>query len=231
MYTEKLWLKSSVAGLALLGGLAMDCQAVTFKLESGSAIHNVAITYSKGGTYINETVGACMMDAMDTSNGSHVYTFCTDIGRTINWGSSYSYSLVSFAGQSGSSPTWSQNGIKYAEYLYQTYLSDALSNQSSGKGAALQLAIWEVLYDTKSSGSQSYSLTSGYFKASSDVNSIAQSYLNSIPTSIPNYAGNWYRPSPLCSAQGLIAMPDGGASMAMLGIGLAGMGALRRRMA
>ena len=58
----------------------------------------------------------------------------------------------------------------------------ALNVHSGAAGAALQIAIWEVLYDT---ASPSYSLNSGDFMvtsypSNSNVESLATAYLNSL---------------------------------------------------
>jgi hypothetical protein len=103
-------------------------------------------------------------------------TICTDISGTLYLGQTYTYAtpVSAFNGTlSGLSPKWgadnasgladqtsADKAIQNAAYLFYNY-SGGLSRGVNGTGlegsadqmAALQLAVWEALYDTTASGS------------------------------------------------------------------------------
>jgi hypothetical protein len=127
-------------------------------------------------------------------NGSIDFiSYCIEIGQYFSFGQLYSnYSSIVLTGTPAPSPypstTFPLNAAKVADLssMLGTWYSDSLL--SAVKTAAMQTAIWEIVYDT------GRNLTSGAFIASggTSVDGQAQTYLNS---------SNWTPP-----AAGLIAL-------------------------
>jgi len=112
-----------------------------------------------------------------------------------------------------------------AAFLAETYAPGDAKHQ-----AALQLAVWEVLFET----SGSYSLTAGtarFRNEPADVLSYAAGYLASLPANVSGYDAWWLRTTDFAggySQDYMVPMPEPG-SMALLGTGLLGLAALVRR--
>jgi len=108
-----------------------------------------------------------------TSDNSQFLTVCLDIGSTLTFFQPHNYSSpTAFDGQTGLNPTWgSGNGaglvnpqnsaaaIQAAADIFYKHGS-VLGGSSLVQQAALQLAVWEALYDT-SAGVTPYNLTGG----------------------------------------------------------------------
>ena len=106
---------------------------------------------------------------------SSYVTICTDIEGTLYLGQSYEYitPVAPFSGQTGVNPTWgainspaylsshtanaanAAQAIQNAAHLFYTYgqLAGAGLGGTTAQKAALQLAVWEALYDTTAGGS------------------------------------------------------------------------------
>ena len=107
------------------------------------------------------------------SDSSEFLTVCLDIGSTLTFFQPHNFSAPTvFDGQTGINPTWGAgNGaglvdaqsaaaaIQAAADIFYKH-SSVLGGSSLVQQAALQLAVWEALYDT-SAGSTSYNLTGG----------------------------------------------------------------------
>ena len=111
----------------------------------------------------------------DASMPASYVTVCTDIEGTLFLGQSYEYNtpVTPFSGSTGVNPTWgaintpaylsahSENAanaamaIQNAAYIFYKY-GQLTANGIGGNAdqmAALQLAVWEALYDTTANGS------------------------------------------------------------------------------
>ena len=153
--------------LAVACSISAASASVTYQINNGGLeSFNVTIDGNSingalaGGIQINKISG-------DTSMPSSYVTVCTDIEGTLYLGQSYEYNtpVTPFSGQSGVNPTWGTvNGatdgsaakaIQNAAYLFYTYgqLTSAGIGGNTDQMAALQLAVWEALYDTTASGS------------------------------------------------------------------------------
>jgi hypothetical protein len=136
-------------------------------LESG---FDVSITTGSQTTVINNVLagGILITETAESPGGPPMpgkyITVCTDIQGTLFLGNSYTYDTppTPFSGQSGIKPTWgdgSNDGsaaqaIQNAAYLFYTYgqLTGAGVGGTTEEKAALQLAVWEVLYNTTLGG-------------------------------------------------------------------------------
>lgn len=122
------------------------------------------------------------------SIGSTINTVCTDIQGTVYLGSSYNFVTKAFQGQDGLNPNWGYGngpgngvpsipanaaaGIQNAAYVFDQHKS-VLTGASLSDKAALQLAVWEALYDTGNSGGYSFTATGGRFEASNGSDTAA----------------------------------------------------------
>lgn len=161
---------------ALAGGCFVSAASasVTYQINDGGLeSFNVAIDGNAingalaGGIQINKVGGDASMPA------SYV-TVCTDIQGTLYLGRSYTYDTPTapFSGQTGVNPTWgavntpaylsgssadtanAAQAIQNAAYLFYTFgqpTSIGIGGTTDQR-AALQLAVWEALYDTTALG-------------------------------------------------------------------------------
>lgn len=99
-------------------------------------------------------------DPLPASHADPFTTFCLDIRYNLSdqayWGSG---SFPSGSNGGVGTPNWTTDGIYRAASLYKGYAS-SVNDTATGilNGAALQIAIWEVLYETENGP---YSVTSG----------------------------------------------------------------------
>jgi hypothetical protein len=162
--------KRAIQMLALV--VAVECSmaaasaSVTYQINNGGLeAFNLKIDSTSingalaGGILINKKAG-------DASMPSSYVTVCTDIEGTLYLGQYYEYvtPVTPFSGQAGINPNWGTgiNGdgsaakaIQNAAHLFYTYnqLTSAGIGGTVEQMAALQLAVWEVLYNTDASGS------------------------------------------------------------------------------
>ena len=169
----------------------------------------VVVTWDTHGPSLVQA-GALLMTP--TAHPSAAFlTVCTDIGATIVPGSTYYYDPPAvFNGHDGIRPDWGAGNatglnnqanataaIQAAADVFHKFSAFAFAGSAQDK-AALQLAVWEALYDTSATlGAASYSLTGGRFKAagSSATRSEAVTWLSQINFS-DKYAGYLLVPDP-----------------------------------
>ncbi len=124
-------------------------------------------------------------DALPSGHTDPFLTFCIDASNTLT--ASGSWRSGSFPNPNVGSPAWQPDGICRAASLYNQYVTGASvvnpadssvsGNYASKEAAALQLAIWEVLYEPANTG---YNVTSGAgFRVGSngDLEALANLYL------------------------------------------------------
>jgi hypothetical protein len=158
---SKNLIQCAVLGSIVLSG-ATQARATYVISDGGSLPFN--LTWD--GHNENANAGALVLTSSSIFQPS-VISVCTDIGALIIGGAPYSYSgALPFNGQTGISPTWgagnqSPNSINQpnaaaaiqvaADVFYKH--SSVLAGTDNVLKAALQLAVWEALYDTSASGS------------------------------------------------------------------------------
>jgi hypothetical protein len=186
------------------------------------------------------------------------YSFCTDIQPEVAPGVNYTFAPKTFAASSppapGVAPAWYNDGsgpngylpaIEKAETLYVKDLFNSVNTALSASvrsvnAAALQLAIWNVLYDSD------YSVSSGaglfyVTQTSAAIINQANAYLSDLVNGYSAYDSTWLDPRGLNTpaTQGLLyapenalrlTVPDGGMTVAMLGFSLSGLGLLARKL-
>lgn len=177
---------------------------------SGGGFGGVNVTWD--GTTVDTPAGGLVLSKVsgDASMPQTILSVCIDIGGTLILGRSYGYSApTSFEGQSGFNPTWgagnqgnlssSDNAmaaIQAAANIFYAH-SSVLSLGSVTEKTALQLAVWEALYDTQAGGT-TYGLDGGRFKVNSGNSaalSLASDWLNDVGNT--TYAGFLLMPDPM----------------------------------
>jgi hypothetical protein len=165
--------------VAVAGFVSAASASVTYQINPSEAdleTFNVTIdgdtigSALAGGIQITKEV----QTGSGTSLPSSYVTVCTDIQGTLYLGQSYVYNtpVTSFSGQTGVNPTWgavntpayvsgsgadaanAAQAIQNAAHLFYTYgqLTSTGIGGTPEQMAALQLAVWEALYDTTSGG-------------------------------------------------------------------------------
>ena len=211
MKTNQRSTAAGVVAFALLFSVSVSHGAfVNYSAAGNGGLSPFNITWD--GTTVNTAAGAFVLTKVsgDASMPSSVLTVCLDIGGTLLLGTSYGYSAATpFAGQSGINPLWgsgNQGGlnnsanamaaIQAAANLFYTH-SSVLSGGSALEKSALQLAVWEALYDTTAGGT-TYGLDGGRFKINSGdaaAMALALTWLGAVD---PNalYTGYLLKPDP-----------------------------------
>ncbi len=128
------------------------------------------------------------------------------------------------------------NAGRYAAYLYNTYTAGLTDD---AQRAGLQLAIWNVLNDSDFSVKTGVGLNSFVATGSDAALAAAELYLAGLQANLDVAATSdayWLRlydgTNPNASPQDFIGpkpVPDGGATLMLLGGALLGLGAVRKR--
>lgn len=177
-----------LAVLAAVGGLSL---AGVARADSVSAtLNNVSPSRIVGISYNGSSLGSAYAGALNwTGQASNGYdlngsfsTFCIDLTQDVYLGHSYTYDVVDMSvapnplpptepvGSTGLGTTNRQN----LENLYALQYDNIGSDND--RGAAFQIAIWEILFDTGSS----HDVSTGQFAisgASSNVINLANQFV------------------------------------------------------
>ncbi len=198
------------AGLFCIAAVNVG-QAALSKLDIGYYTGNTFNISAGNGSYVKNGVVASAFsaklvqgDPLPDSHSNPFITFCLDLDQILNepnWWKSGSFTDVTLTSDTGLLRQGTAS-LQYAAELYATYgggnssgfsgvIMPANGNWSTAsaaqraEGSALQLAIWEVLYETGP-----FNVTAGTgFKVTSTANSItarANSMLNSVVYGSPD---------------------------------------------
>jgi hypothetical protein len=107
------------------------------------------------------------------------YAYCVDLLH--NEADPQTVSVSSTSTISDPALDWQPLGNEKAAWLFDSYAAAVHTTGSNDAAAGLQLAIWEVLYDTPGTG-DTYSLTSGLFHVEGAAGAIGagQAYLDAL---------------------------------------------------
>jgi hypothetical protein len=245
--------KSALAISGILLGLAAGSAMATIVTTSSVSLPNGSTTVN-----INDTLSG--QSSID-QNGQGVITGTIGLQTTIGALNTYCVDLFDYINLGSTAATFNQNVLAAGETFQAgstngtftqaqvTRLTALLTNgslqtQNTVNTAALQIAIWEIEYDTPTGGV--YNLTNSdsfYFSHTSDSNSTAalnqaQVYLNDVTNSTWTTDSNHYiefLTSTTGNVQDLIYLATGSvatpepSTVAVFGIGLIGLWAARRR--
>jgi hypothetical protein len=135
------------------------------------ANHNGSYESTAGGHWsgsigLTVTAGSLSKNALGTT----FYSVCTDVLGTL--GQDKWYKAESFTGQTGNDPKWGYNNSDAANaiqnaahifYMVQKNNPGLMSTGTSTQKSALQLAVWECLYDTGDI-TKGFNLSNGEFR-------------------------------------------------------------------
>ena len=188
-------LKFSLKAISVVAGMVVAVMAPMHAATAGTvnlAFNGAAYGYESfnlvnGNPAVNDSnqsAGGFTMK-VNTSNdpqfkaNSSILTWCIELTQSITQGSNYNYTTTDLT---AANPSWAGRLQELIAQNYQTVLSAANSITS----AAMQLAIWEVVYESAGS---SLNLSSGNFSAgTTGANSLAaknmaQTWLNNLSSS------------------------------------------------
>ena len=175
--------------LALVCSMAKVSAAVTYQIGNGGleTLNVVIDSFSKNGVLCGG-ISIQQEGVVNPTMPASYVTICTDIEGSLFLGQDYTYNspATAFSGQSGVNPKWGVGptgtladqaaseaaAIQNAAYIFNTYgqlTATGLGGDANLK-TAIQLAVWDVLYNTDDSGK-----VMGTRFSYSDENSIVQS--------------------------------------------------------
>ncbi len=189
----------ALAALVLASGLVSGAKAdITYKISDYS-LENANVSFNFSGDTPSGPVGTdqtilaggigitATSPTAGTGGPSSYVSVCTDFAATLYIGNSYTYANPAQIPNAGyvPDPTQVPNGLQSAANLFSKY-SGLLTDGSRNDAAALQLAIWTVLYDStwkitsSSIGNSTFSVNSSGTTAGAF--SELATLLNSIPS-------------------------------------------------
>lgn len=225
---------TAAAGTALQGASFSTYKAV---VDSANGLRNtlsVSVVGQTGRDTVNYSRYIGAFEMTDTSNpGESWYSFCTDLSVSLR--KKYEYAEVPVTSSAPSPsvgrPQWDEGGIQSAAAIYKAHvngMNGVTGADRQNYGAALQLAIWEALYDTGTSD-----LGGGNFTASGLSTGVETYFSTFMGAAGGSYAGvNWLQPKELGKSQGgfrRVAVPEPATLLtSVLALGLGWLG--RRRL-
>jgi len=137
-----------IAALGLAASLVAPASAATLNLTGyanggPSSVSVASPSYSGGAGQFQGTL-----------DGNAFKTFCAEIGQDFNFNTTYTYSIIS------GTTAWTNPVYLGLSRLVTWLAANPTFNNTPDKSAAMQSAVWEVIYET----SGTYDLLGGTFK-------------------------------------------------------------------
>lgn len=123
--------KLLITSFAILVSAVSNAAVLTFHNSVGGKSQGVSVNYLGNNHSFNAGAMLC-----DIDGGANFEAYCVDLDHTVSNGNSYAINVKNMSMQG-------PNGLR-AAWLFNTYAGTVDSNV---KGAALQLAIWDVVTD------------------------------------------------------------------------------------
>ncbi len=206
-----------LAGFLLIAPAQARADVINFNgLGRGSA---VSTTLSLGGTTYVRNVLAGQLNWTWAATGQSFYAYCVDLVNYLQ--SPQTVSKVSSTGFTNGVV----NGGAKAAWLFNTYAAAIFGSGSNTQAAALQVAIWEAMYDTTNS------LTGGAFRLATTgaIRTQAQTYLNALYSGPGGYQTSVATILSTSRGQDQITRVPEPATLVFFGLGCAGAGFFVRR--
>ena len=193
----------ALAALVLASGLVSGAKAdITYKISDYS-LENANVSFNFSGDTPSGPVGTdqtilaggigitATTPTAGTGGPSSYVSVCTDFAATLYIGSSYTYANPAQIPDASyvPDPTQVAGGLQSAANLFSKY-SGLLTDGKRDDAAALQLAIWTVLYDSNINFSSSSIGNSTFAVNSSGTSAGAFSELKTLLESIPDPSQN-----------------------------------------
>lgn len=223
-----------LAGMVSAIAMSMG-RANAYTLTYNGLNYGQSISISYGSTNLNCFAGQINMSFTGSAGTPTGYAttfnaYCVELENNLQSPMEVALRSTNDLTRNGNSPN---SGLK-AAWLYNTYGSSINSNT---KGAALQIAIWEALYDS------SADLAGGYFKLltnDSGLTTQVNTYLTGLQNNYSATTATWFQAINPASSQDLLgpagpgsggsgAVPEPGIVSLLAGSSLSGFCLLRRK--
>lgn len=181
-----------LGAMVLTAGLATEAKADIDYQISDYSLENVSVSINGGSSYQSVLAGGIGItetgSSGPTGNAPVSYVaVCTDFNSALYIGDTYTYAApvttasppVGYPGN----PAWTADGLENAATLTFKFGS-ALTSGNFDQAAALQLAVWTVLYDSTGVGTVN---TAGIFQVASGstVDADVNTFLNELALTAP----------------------------------------------
>jgi hypothetical protein len=231
---RNLVLGLSLAAVACSTGAAANLATYNINLDTGAGLYGIGNGHGVRVAFADSFSYAGFIGAFTASNGEDSwYSFCTDVTATLKRGefNYYAIQVDQNTPHTGGYQPWSVGGMQAAAAIYKTHVGGLdRSENRSAYGAALQLAIWEALYDTDDGA---YGLGQGRFTAEFKNGAVGDYFARFMGSAQNSYEGVvWLKPDSSNGYQGnlrLVSVPEPAmllSSLLALGLGWVG----RRRL-
>lgn len=221
-------LRSLVATGAFLVASAFNASAYTLTYTGLGMGQNVTIKAgsTQEGAFAGQ-IGWQFTGSAGTPTGYNntFYAYCASLEKGLQTPMDVALRSSNDLTRNNNSPN---TGPK-AAWLFNTYANAVNSNTTA---AALQIAIWETLYDT------SYNLSGGYFQlvgADSSLTNQVNTYLNALNSNFSATTATWFQPLNPTTAQDMLGpasvsnVPEPGLMSLIAGSSFSGLCLLHRR--